>query len=168
MIRNPGSAGAAQARNRAGTTLMAAAVLTALCLLAARSAAGSEKVPQFKYAGGTEDVVEGCTGVLQLGGDLMAFQCAQYTVSIPYDSIQIMQYRAGVSREVRRMKPKWKVTPPFSAGSKNRYFTVVYRRSGVSHVIVLDVPSGGMLPYLAEIDLKAGRRVDVQQHEDYE
>lgn len=168
MIRNPASPRATQARNRAGTTLMAAAALTALYLLAAPSAASSEKVPQFKYAGGTEDVVEGCTGVLQLGGDLMAFQCAQYTVSIPYDSIQIMQYRAGVSREVRRMKPKWKVTPPFSAGSKNRYFTVVYKRSGVSHVIVLDVPSGGMLPYLAEIDLKAGRRVDVQRHEDYE
>ena len=98
----------------------------------------------------------------------MAFRCAQYAVNIPYDGIQLMQYRAGVSREVLRMKLKWKVRPPYSAGSKNRYFTVVYRTSGIPHAIVLDIPSGGMLPYLAEIDLKVGRRVDVQQHEDYE
>ena len=168
MIRD--SASPKGAGDRAGTTLIAAAALAALCLLAARSAIGSEqeKPAAFKYAGGTEDVVGGCSGLLQLGPQSMAFRCAQYAVNIPYDGIQLMQYRAGVSREVLRMKLKWKVRPPYSAGSKNRYFTVVYRTSGIPHAIVLDIPSGGMLPYLAEIDLKVGRRVDVQQHEDYE
>ena len=147
---------------------MAAGLWATLCLPISGSAARSEKFTQFKYAGGTEDVLEGCVGMLQLGPQSMAFKCAQYTVSMPYESIELMQYRAGVSREVQRMKPKWKVRPAFSLGSKNRYFTVVYKASGTRHVIVLDVPSDGMLPYLAEIDLKAGQRVEVQRHEDYE
>jgi hypothetical protein len=170
MIRNPSSPRGARDRSHAGTTLMAATVFAALCLVSTQSGIGSEqeKPAEFKYAGGTEDVVEGCAGLLQLGARSMAFQCAQYTVTIAYDSIQLMQYRAGVSRQVQRIKVKWKVTPPFSAGSKNRFFTVVYKTSGTPHIIVLDVPSGGMLPYLAEIDLKVGHRVDVQRHEDYE
>jgi hypothetical protein len=170
VIGNPASPVGIQVRSGAGTARLAAAALAALCLVAAQRAIGSEqeKPAEFKYAGGTEDVVEGCAGLLQLGPQSMAFRCAQYTVSIPYNSIELMQYRAGVSREVQRMKPKWKVRPSYSAGGKNRYFTVVYSTSGTPHVIVLDVPSGGMLPYLAEIDLKAGRRVDVQRHEDYE
>ena len=156
----------ARVSSHAAILAISAALLA--CLAPARGAARSDKVPTFKYAGGTENVAEGCTGQLQLGADSMTFDCAEYKVSIPYSSIQLMQYRAGVSREVRKMKPRWKVTPPFFSGSKNRYFTVVYKASGTPHIIVLDVPSGGMLPYLAEIDLKAGRRVDVERHEDYE
>jgi len=87
---------------------------------------------------------------------------------VPYDAIEIMQYRADVTRHVRRLKVQWRVTPPIGGGNKNRYFTLVYRTSGATHALVLEVPVEQMRPYLAEIDLKVGRRVDVQRHEDYE
>lgn len=168
MMKKSGSSTSARGFRCAGISASLAAAWVALALVPARASTTSDKVPEFKYAGGTEDVAEGCVGHLQLGAEAMAFECAQYSVNIPYNSIQLMQYRAGVSRQVRRLKPRWKVTPPYFGGSKNRYFTVVYQTSGTRHIIVLDVPSGGMLPYLAEIDLKAGHRVDVERHEDYE
>ena len=124
--------------------------------------------PQFKYAGGTEDVLAGCSGILKLASETMTYNCAQYSVTIPYAAIEIMQYRADVSRRVRKLKLKWRVPPPAGGGHNNRYFTMLYRISGVSHVVILEVPNDEMRPYMAEIDLKCGRRVDVQRHEDYE
>lgn len=124
---------------------------------------------QFAYVGGTENILEHCTGTLQLTPESLAFRCAQYAVSIPYDNIEIMQYRHDVGRRVRKLKLKWKERPPRGGGgNKNRYFTVVYRASGAAHAVVLEVEPDEMRPYLAEIDLKAGRRVDVERHEDYE
>lgn len=124
--------------------------------------------PQFKYAGGTEDVLFGCAGTLQINSSSLTYTCAQYSVDIPYSGIEIMQYRADVTRRVRKLKLKWHVYPPMGGGHINRYFTLVYRISGSTHVLVLEVPNDEMRPYLAEIDLKCGRRVDVQRHEDYE
>jgi hypothetical protein len=126
------------------------------------------KEPQFKYAGGTEAILAGCSGILQLAPESMKYKCTQYSLTIPYRAIEIMQYRADVSRRVRKLKLKWRVAPPAGGGHKNRYFTMLYRISGVPHVIVLEVPNEEMRPYMAEIDLKCGRRVDVQRHEDYE
>jgi hypothetical protein len=123
---------------------------------------------RFKYAGGTEDVQSGCSGSLQLGSDVMTYKCAQYSIEIPYHAIETMQYRADVSRRVRKLKVTWRVTPPSGGGHNNRYFTLVYRVDGATHVVVLEVPNDEMRPYLAEIDLKCGRRVDVQRHEDYQ
>jgi hypothetical protein len=124
--------------------------------------------PQFTYVGGTENVLEGCSGTLQLTSEALGFECPPSTITIPYQSIQLMEYRANVSRDVRKLKLNWKMLPLERRSSKNRYFTVVYTISGTTHAIVLEVPPEEMLPYLAEIDLKAGRRVDVERHEEYE
>jgi hypothetical protein len=124
--------------------------------------------PPFKYVGGTEDVAANCAGELRLTPSSLAFECAQHTVTVPYSAIEIMQYRSDLGRHVRRMKLKWKVSPPRGGGNKNRYFTLIYKAGGVRHAIVLEVVADDMRPYLAEIDLQAGRRVDVQRHEDYQ
>jgi len=113
-------------------------------------------------------VPAGCIGVLQLALDSMAFRCDPLTIAVPYDAIEIMQYRSDVTRHVRHLKVPWRVRPPTGGGNKNRYFTLVYRAAGTTHALVLEVPAEQMRPYLAEIDLKVGRRVDVQRHEDYE
>ena len=149
---------------------LAAVAALALLLICAAPAPASERSrePKFKYVGGTENVLGGCVGVLQLASDSMAFNCAPFKVTVPYEAIEIMQYRADVRRHVRRLRVAWRIYPPHGGGSKNRYFTIVYRSSGATHVLVLEVPSDEMRPYLAEIDLKVGRRVDVQRHEDYE
>jgi hypothetical protein len=125
-------------------------------------------VPQFKYFGGTEDVPSDCVGALQLIPDGLKFTCGHSSLEIPYGAIQIMEYRADVSRRVRKLKVKWRVIPPYVHPHDNRFFTLVYRTSGATRVVVFDVPPDEMNPYLAEIDLKSGRRVDVQRHEDYE
>lgn len=151
--------------------IMAAALGLGLQCSAARSltiASNRTQEPKFKYAGGTEDVLAGCPGTLQLTNDSMTYSCAQRSVAIPYRAIETMQYRADVIRHVRKLRLKWRVVPPIGGGHNNRYFTLVYRVSGVTHVMVLEVPNDEMRPYLAEIDLKCGRRVDVQRHEDYE
>jgi len=126
--------------------------------------------PQFTYAGGTEDVAEGCVGVLQLTSSSMAYKCDQRTLIVPYDGIDVMEYRQNVSPQVWKMNPNWKVKPPeyHLKGKGNHYFTLVYRDSGATHILVLDVPVDQMNPYLAEIELKTDRRVDVQRHEDYQ
>jgi hypothetical protein len=124
--------------------------------------------PQFRYAGGTEDIPADCPGTLQLTNDSITYTCAQKPIAVPYRAIETMEYRDDVIRRVRKLKVKWQVVPPIGRARDNRYFTLVYRLSGVTHVMILDVTSDEMRPYLAEIDLKAGRRVDVQRHEDYE
>ena len=125
--------------------------------------------PQFTYAGGTEDVPEGCTGVLQLTSNSMAYKCDQRTVMVPYDAIDVMEYRPNVSPRIWKLNPAWKVKPPeYIRGKKNHYFTLVYRDSGATHILVLDVPVDEMSPYLAEIELKTDRRVDVQRQDDYQ
>jgi len=126
--------------------------------------------PQFTYAGGTEDVAEGCVGVLQLTSKSMTYKCGERTLAIPYDGIDVMEYRRDVSPHVWKMNPDWKVKPPqyHLKGKQNHYFTLVYRDSGSSHTMVLGVPVDQMNPYLAEIELKTGRQVDVQRHDDYQ
>lgn len=126
--------------------------------------------PQFTYAGGTEDVADGCVGVLELSSNSMAYKCGQRTLMIPYKDIDVMEYRHDVSPGVWKMNPDWKVRPPqyHIKGKGNHYFTLVYRGSGATHILVLDVPVDQMNPYLAEIELKTGRQVDVQRHDDYQ
>ncbi|HEY6290168.1 MAG TPA: hypothetical protein VI455_01220 [Terriglobia bacterium] len=156
--------------SRSPGRVLAAAFTWALLFLTGPLVAASDQArePRFKYVGGTESVPGGCVGVLQLALDSMAFKCEPSTVTVPYGAIEIMQYRADVTRHVRRLKVRWWVDPPVGGGNKNRYFTLVYRASGATHAMVLEVPADQMRPYLAEIDLKVGRRVEVQRHEDYE
>ena len=157
-------------------SLKTAALLSvALLASAVRSPAygrshGQEKPKdaQFKYAGGTEDLPEGCGGRLELSQEALTFKCFQYTLAIPYSSINLMQYRPNVGKEVRKLKLKWKVRPAGGGGKRNRYFTIRYTQGGTTRIVVLDVLPDAMRPYLAEIDLKVGRRVEVKGYEDYE
>lgn len=143
-----------------------AAILVVLAGLEAPLGAAQHNEPsRFKYVGGTENVRYGCVGTVEIREDSLVFKCESSEVKIPYRDVEVMQYRASVTRHVRRMKVKWTAFPPErSGGSKNIYFILVYRPA---HVLILQVPEDQMRPYLAEIDLKVGRRVDVQSHENY-
>ncbi len=141
-----------------------------IMLLALAAVDGREKKPeepQFKYVGGTEQIPQGCEGSLELTSEVLTFRCSGGSISAPYSSISLMQYRSNISRQVLKMKLGWKVKPTGRHGSRNRYFTVLYNDGGSARAIVLDVAPQAMRPYLAEIDLKAGKRVEVQAHEEY-
>ena len=144
-----------------------AALFLLLNVTAAYNREGSKET-QFKYAAGTEDLPHGCTGNLELASETLTFKCHQYVVAVPYASINLMQYRPDVSKAVRKLQLRWKVTPPGGGGKRNRYFTVKYAEGGATHVVVFKVLPEVMRPYLAAIDLKAGKRVEVKGYEDYE
>ncbi len=145
-----------------------ALLLAGASLLAAREEALR---PQFKYAGGTESLAGGCAGTLELNPEALTFKCSKGTISVPYSSISLMQYRSDISNRVHRLKVRWKVRPgeglPFVSPKQNRFFTVVYRLEGQPHVIVLKVRPEAMRPYLAELELRAEKRVEVQSYEEY-
>jgi hypothetical protein len=143
-----------------------------LALTASPLAGGEEAVrSQFKYAGGTESLSEGCEGNLELRPESMTFACRGGEVSVPYSSITLMQYRSEVSRRVLQLKLPWKIRPIISrqlvGGKKNRYFTVVYRLESHPRVLILRVQPDAMRPYLAELDLRTQKRVEVQSYEEY-
>jgi len=155
-------------------------VICVICVIcgflpgALAAAIGREKVlaSPFKYVGGSDKLPEGCQGSLQVGADALNFICPAGTVSVPYTAISFMQYRPDVSRKVSKMKIKWQVKPPWTGplmgGKKNRYFAIVYEEHGAPAALVLEVPPLTMRPYLAEIDLKAGKRVEVKEYEEYD
>jgi hypothetical protein len=66
------------------------------------------------------------------------------------------------------LKLNWKAKPRSGGSTRNHYFTIVFTGDGATHAIVLAVSPEVMRPYLAEIDLKAGHRVEVQSHEEYD
>ncbi len=153
---------------------MRSGLLSAALLLAATAIVyGSEEgiEPQFKYAAGTESISEGCEGNLELASTGLTFRCLTGSITAPFSSITLMQYRNDVSRKVRKMKLKWNVKPNFVApllgGRSNRYFTVVFKDEEKTHAMVLRVSPRAMRPYLAEIDLKSTHRVEVQGYENY-
>lgn len=127
--------------------------------------------PPFQYAAGTENLTDGCEGNLELTQEGMNFHCPAGVVSIPFASITRMEYRSDISPRISRLKVTWTVRPVFSMplfrAKQYRFFAVSYRRGNSTHVLVLRVPPGAMRPYLAEIDLKAHRRVEVENLEDY-
>jgi hypothetical protein len=148
----------------------ALAVLLAVGALAARE---EPLRPQFKYAAGTEDLPEDCEGDLELSQEGMGFRHLGGVVSIPFASITRMQYRSDVSPKISRLKVMWKIRPTYSVAiplirpREHRFFAVAYRVDNSTHVLVLRVRPGVMRPYLAEIDLRAHRRVEVENLEDY-
>ena len=127
--------------------------------------------PPFKYVGGTTLLAEPCKGKLELKPAAMVFDCPKGAITVPYASIRFMEYRPDISRKVRKLKPRWKVKPevevPLFGKKQNRYFTVVFDDHGATGALVLAVLPQAMRPYLAEIDLKAGQRVEVKGYEDY-
>jgi hypothetical protein len=125
------------------------------------------KETQFMYAGGTEQMQKGCEGNLELSSEALTFRCASGSISAPYSSISLMQYRSDISRQVLKMNLGWKVKPAVKHSKRNRYFTVLYSQGGSARAFVVDVTPEVIQPYLAEIDLKSGKRVEVQSHEEY-
>jgi hypothetical protein len=96
------------------------------------------------------------------------FQCPGTSVDMPFSTISLMQFRPDVSLRVRKLKLKWSSFPTALVPAKhNQFFTVVWKKQGVTHVLVLRVDPLSMRPYLAEIELKSGKRVEVMPYEDY-
>ena len=122
----------------------------------------------FQYAGGSEKIEIDCAGKLEVTLDSLVFKCPGASVGIPFSTITLMQFRPDISQRVRKLKLKWSTYPNILiAGKQNRFFTVVSRKDGVNHVLVLRVDALSMRPYLAEIELRSGKRVEVVPYEDY-
>jgi len=151
-------------------------LLVVLILLGAGSFAHAAKkhgAKPFKYEGGTEKIPRSCKGIVEVGESALTFKCSKASVSVPYASITLMQYRPNISKKIRKMNIKWEVNPgggslPFVGGHDNKYFAIVYEEQGETRAIVLDVPPETMRPYLAEIDVKAGKRIEVEETEEYD
>ena len=130
---------------------------------------GTEQAKEaiFQYAGGTEKIEIDCAGKLEVTMEGLNFKCPAGSVEMPFSTITLMQFRPDVSPSVRKLKLKWTTYPNILiAGRHNRYFTVVCKKQGVTHVMVLRVDALSMRPYLAEIELKSGKRVEVMPFED--
>ena len=121
--------------------------------------------PPFEYAGGTEAVPPSCAGNLEVSTDSLIFKCSQTTVNMPFDSISLMQYRSDVSSRVSKLEVHWRGFPLKQGGRQNRFFTIVYTHPAGTHVVILQVVPQSMRPYLAEIELKSGKRVEVEGYE---
>jgi hypothetical protein len=117
--------------------------------------------PPFQYVGGTENIQQGCGGKLEVLKDGLAFTCPTGSVNLPFSAITLMQYRPDLSSQVWKMNIAWKVQPPHDKARHNQYFTVVYKEQGTIHAVVLSVEPISMRPYLAEIELKSGKSVQV-------
>jgi hypothetical protein len=150
-------------------------LLVMVVLLGAGSPAYARKKhgpAPFKYDGGTEKIPRSCEGLVEVGSNALIFKYSTGSVTVPYSSIKFMQYRPNISKKIQKLKINWEVVPqvamPLWGSHKNRYFAIVYEENGATRAIVLEVPPETMRPYLAEIDLKAGKRVEVQETEEYE
>ena len=146
-------------------------VVGALVVCTAETRAKDEPLPpQFKYAAGTEDLPDACDGNLEVNPEVLTFRCWSGKIDSPYSAISAMEYRSEVSKRVRKMKVKWKILPAGDSAilktKKNRFFTVVYREGQASHVMVLRVGPRAMRPYLAELDLRSDKRVEVETYEE--
>lgn len=150
-------------------------LLVMAVLLGAGSLAQARKkhgATPFKYEGGTEKIPKSREGFVEVGDSALTFKYTNGSLSVPYSSIKLMQYRPDISNKVKEMNIKWEVIPQVAmsllGSRKNRYFAVIYEEHGATRAIVLDVPPQTMRPYLAEIDVKAGRRVEVEETEEYD
>jgi hypothetical protein len=143
-------------------------VFVILILPSAALGIEQSKEAVFQYAGGSEKIEIDCAGKLEVSTEGLIFKCPGASVEMPFSTISLMQFRPDVSPQVRNLKLKWKTYPSILiAGKQNRYFTVVCKKQGVTHVMVLRVDALSMRPYLAEIELKSGKRVEVMPYEDY-
>jgi hypothetical protein len=150
---------------------LARSLALAMMLLALGTVAATgkkRKETQFLYNGGTEQIEKGCEGNLELSSEALTFRCPSGSIRAPYSSISLMQYRSDISRQVLKMNLGWKVKPTMKHSRQNRYFTILYNEGGSARAVVFNVTPEVIQPYLAEIDLKSGKRVEVQSHEDYE
>ena len=143
-------------------------VFTLLVPSSAASAIEPTREAVFQYAGGTEKIEIDCAGKLEVTLDSLVFKCPGGSVVMPFSTITLMEFRPDVSRRVRKLKLKWTTYPnTLIAGKQNQYFTIVCKKPGGTQVVVLRVDRVSMRPYLAEIELKSGKRVEVMPYEDY-
>src|SRR5579863_2840864 len=99
-----------------------------ILLFVAAASAWAHVDPQaadFFYAGGTGTFTSGCGGDLELTHVSMTFRCPQGSLTIPYSSITLMQYRPKLSSQVRKMKLHWKIKPYGTSAKRNLLFTIL-------------------------------------------
>ncbi len=151
--------------------IRAVGVLVAILAFVGTLAPRSKQTRKFKYAGGMQSLLRDCSGDLELKTDALTFRCPDGTETVPYASIMFMQYRPSLSPKVRKLNIRWQVSPaaalPIISKKQNRFFVVIYSDTGNPKGLVLEVTPKIMQPYLAEIELKSGKRVEVYSHEDY-
>lgn len=143
-------------------------LLAALCTAPLFGVTRGAPAPNFYYAGGTLAFTTDCAGKLGLSHSSMTFACPEGSVTIPYHSITLMEYRPSLSRKVKRMKLRWKVRPSESARNKNLLFTVLFKEGDMTQALVLRVLPDQMRPYLAEIELGTGKRIEVWDYRGFD
>jgi len=158
--------------------IRAVGALAAILAFTGTLAPRSKVARKFKYAGGMQSLLRDCSGGLELKTEALTFRCPDGTETVSYASIMFMQYRPSLSPKVRKLNIRWEVSPaaamPIISKKRNRFFVVIYSepalpsgRAGNPKGLVLEVTPETMQPYLAEIELKSGKRVEVYSHEDY-
>jgi hypothetical protein len=151
--------------------ISAVGALVAILASAGTLASRSKPNRRFKYVGGTESLLRDCSGDLELKNDALTFRCPGGTKTIPYASIEFMEYRPSPSAKVRKLGLQWEVPPPGAvpiiSKKQNRFFAVIYSEAGNPQGLILEVSPNIMQPYIAEIELKSRKRVEVYSHEDY-
>lgn len=159
--------------SRAGriNEILLAFILVVAAVLPAPALGRKKKDTSFKLAGGTETLGLRRDGTLEVGSSALIFRCPAGTLTVPYASINLMEYRYDLSQTVRKMKLNWVARPTafpkIHGQKKDRFFTVVYDADGVHHALIFEVLPEVMEPYLAEIELKSGKRVNVESFEQY-
>ena len=145
--------------------------LVAVLALAGILAARNKETRKFVYVGGMQMLLRDCVGDLELKNDALTFRCHEGTETIPYASIELMQYRPRLSPKVHKLAIHWEVVPsaamPVLPKKRNRFFAVVYSEAGIRKGLVLEASPETMQPYIAEIELKSNKRVEVYNHEEY-
>lgn len=158
-----------------------AAAFSALAVILAFAGvlnARAKETRKFKYVGGMQMLLRDCAGDLELKNDSLTFRCGGTSESIPYSSIELMQYRPTLSSKIRKLAIHWEVVPsvamPTLPKKRNRFFAVIYSEpaspSASARIVkgmVLEVSPETMQPYVAEIELKSNKRVEVYNHEEY-
>ena len=144
-----------------------------MCLLPAPEPSHAQVRRGFRYVAGTWDVKGSCKENIQLSRDSMSFRCKKKVFEISFSDIAFMEYRHAPSRKVRSAGVDWRrglpggnkvKVVPFKK-RKNRFFTVVYRKNGKLESAVFRVKPLVMRPYLAELDLRSGKRVEMESFE---
>ena len=141
---------------------VSAGLLMATLLLISSSYGKHKKTADeqpFLYQAGTENIVKGCGGKLEVLKEGFAFHCPGGTFTLSYSGITLMQYRPDLSDEVMAMKIPWAYPPVLARASNNKYFTIVSNEQGKLRAVVLRVDEKNMRPYFAEIELQSGKSV---------
>ena len=137
-----------------------AAFVIAAFGLALQAWGRSNQEALFKYVGGTEHMLKGCEGKLEVTELDMVFECDGKSISVPYKAVTQMEFLPQISKRIRKMKLHWAVKPPSSRGKHEGYFSVLYSVGGETHAVILKARDETMRPYLAEIGLKTGHLIE--------